>query len=183
MAMTIEAINLIGRLRPQIFDILGNPYGPHGHVAHFGHVAARRADAAAELNPQPLPPVDGPQPEPWRESVHLGMITGSQLVNLAFTASQLGLSFEVDIDEWCGTHPRIPIPVPPWWPGPFPGPWPDPRESLKDFDQLYLAGLALSLELSSHLWSGYESAGSLEKVHGAAIDLANADLVGTIGRG
>ena len=46
MALSLSAINLIGRTHPEIFEILGNPVGPY----------ARAAVDRVAINPQPLPP-------------------------------------------------------------------------------------------------------------------------------
>ena len=48
MPLSMHAISIIGRLHPEIFDILGTPTAVVGRYRS-------RADLAA-LNPQPLPP-------------------------------------------------------------------------------------------------------------------------------
>jgi len=157
MALSLSAINLIGRTHPEIFEILGNPVGPY----------ARAAVDRVAINPQPLPP-----------AFAAGLRAGSQLTQLAFTADRLRLALDLDADDWCGTPPNRPPFV---WP---PEPWPprgvDPRlagdpESSRWTD--YHLGLAVSLEATAHLWGSLADAGAIAHVAEVALGTA-AKLAG-----
>ncbi|MGY4645078.1 hypothetical protein [Cellulomonas sp. URHB0016] len=157
MALTKAAISLIGRIHPEIFDILGNPYGPYGHVGglHAG-LQLHAAHAATELNPQPLPPLA------------VGFQAGQDLFRLARTASQLRVAFDPDLDDWCPTPPRPPGGWGPWPIGPRPEPW------LAEYN----LGLALFLEASQSAWEQTDAARALEKAHDIAFDAAQQGLAG-----
>ncbi len=156
MALTKAAIYLIGRIHPEIFDILGNPHGPYGglQVGLPAHVA--HTHAAAELNPQPLPPLA------------VGFQAGQDLFRLARTATQLRLAFDPDLDDWCPTPPRPPGGWGPWPSGPHPDPW------LADYN----LGVALFLEASQSAWEQTDAAGSLERAHDIALEAAQRGLGG-----
>ena len=65
MPLSMQAISIIGRLHPEIFDILGGPrVGVRGLRSRFDYAA---------LNPQPLPP--GPP-----ESLVTGVRAAAELV-------------------------------------------------------------------------------------------------------
>jgi len=81
MALTKAAIYLIGRIHPEIFDILGNPHGPYGGLQVGLPAQVAHTHAAAELNPQPLPPLA------------VGFQAGQDLFRLARTATQLRVAF------------------------------------------------------------------------------------------
>lgn len=102
-----------------------NPWGPYGPIGPVANLYQRLIIAA--LNPQPLPPVGGPQPDPWR-----AQLTARAVINQAFIQSQLaemagdggrqreqfGQQLNMLVDWWCGTPPRpwpFPWPPPPWW--------------------------------------------------------------------
>jgi len=159
MALTKAAIYLIGRIHPEIFDILGNPHGPYGHVGGLqvavqAH-AAHAAHAAAELNPQPLPPLA------------VGFQAGQDLFRLARTATQLRIAFDVDLDDWCPTPPRPPG----GW-----GPW--PRDPSPEWLAEYNLGLALFVEASQSAWEQTAAADALEKAHDVALGAAQKGLGG-----
>jgi hypothetical protein len=165
MALTKAAIYLIGRIHPEIFDILGNPYGPYGHVGglqvgpvqvHTAHAAHAATSAAAELNPQPLPPLA------------VGFQAGQDLFRLARTATQLRVAFDPDLDDWCPTPPRPPGGWGPWPFGPQPEPW------LAEYN----LGVALFLEASQSAWEQTDAARTLEKAHDIAFDAAQKGLGG-----
>ena len=148
MPLSMQAISIIGRLHPEIFDILGGPRaGVRGLRSRFDY---------ASLNPQPLPP--GPP-----EALVTGVRVAAELVRLASTAHQLKVAFEVDVDDWCGTPPHVPIPWPhtPVTVDPDPHPW-----------LLYNLGLALGLEFSASVWSGFRSEAALTAVHDGALGYA-----------
>ena len=139
-------MSIIGRTHPEIFDILGNPYGPLAHD---------RGQQVA-LNPQPLPPLS------------VGVLAGQELVRLAFTASRLHIAFDVDPDEWC--------PRPPGRPKFPPIPWPPIKWAFEANPELdrqwaeeYATGLALAIEASTHMWEGLAAAAALAAVHEVAI--------------
>lgn len=114
-----------------------DPWGPIGPVANIW----QRLIIAA-LNPQPLPPREGPHPDPWR-AVHNSRAVINQAVIRAQMAELSGgdigayqESFRGNlnmlVDWWCGTPPRkwpFPWPPPPWW-----------HEGFRP-DELVLAGL------------------------------------------
>ncbi|OZB87671.1 MAG: hypothetical protein B7X41_12205 [Microbacterium sp. 14-71-5] len=148
MPLSMQAISIIGRLHPEIFDILGTPTAVVGRYrSRFDQVA---------LNPQPLPP--GPP-----EALVTGVRAAAELVRLAFTAHQLGVAFDADPDDWCGTPPHVPIP----WPYPPITQDPDPHPWL-----VYNLGVALGLELSASVWSGLRSEAALSAVHDGALSYA-----------
>lgn len=151
MPLSMQAISIIGRLHPEIFDILGTPTATVGRVRS-------RVDLAA-LNPQPLPP--GPQ-----GALATGVRAAAELVRLAATAHQLHVAFDVDPDDWCGTRPRVPIP----WPYPPVTVDPDPHPWL-----VYNLGLALGLEFSAHVWTGFRAEAGLVAVHDGALAYAQKE--------
>lgn len=146
MTLSMQAISIIGRFHPEIFDILGTP------TATVGRFRSRFDEVA--LNPQPLPP---------GEAFTTGVRVAAELVRLASTAQQLRASFEVDVDDWCGTPPHIPIPWPhtPVTVDPDPHPW-----------LLYNLGLALGLEFSAYVWSDLSAERGLTAVHDGALAYA-----------
>jgi len=150
VALSTTAISIIGRRHPEIFDLLGTPFGP---------LVRARADQAG-LNPQPLPPLQ------------IGMLAGQELIRVAFTATRLGIGFELDMDDWCPTPPRRPKFPPIPWP---PIAW----HSMPDLDlgwaQDYATGLALALEASTHLWEGLDTAGAISELHDLALRNAEND--------
>ena len=149
MALSKSALSLIGRMHPEIFDILGNPIGP-----------VFRRGAEVSLNPQPLPPLS--------EGLRIGFLAGAELVKLGFTASRLHLGFEIDLDDWCGTYPRRPkFPPVPWPPIPWPQ-W-DREDNNPEWVTDYNLGLAFSLELSAHMWEGLDAAGAINGVRDLAL--------------
>jgi hypothetical protein len=82
---------------------------------------------SVELNPQPLPPREDPQPSPWRNAAvrYLATIAGmhelAQNVSDQALREQLNASAEAAIqafiEDYCGTPPRR---IPWHWPGPPP---------------------------------------------------------------
>ena len=148
MTLSMQAISIIGRFHPEIFDILGTPTATVGRFRS-------RFDLAA-LNPQPLPP-GAP------EALLTGVRAAAELVRLASTARQLRVSLEVDVDDWCGTPPHVPIPWPhtPVTVDPDPHPW-----------LLYNLGLALGLEFSAHIWSDLPAERGVTAVHDGALAYA-----------
>lgn len=80
MALSLSAIALIARLRPEIWDILNNPFGPYG-----------RAGGAVQV------PVSG--------AFRTGLRAADELVRLTTTAESFGVAFDVDDGDWCGTPP------------------------------------------------------------------------------
>jgi hypothetical protein len=102
-----------------------NPFGPYGPIGPVANVYWRLLIAG--LNPQPLPPVSGPRPEPWR-----GMMMARAAINRAYIQTQMAerlgehsgfgaarQDLAAMIDDWCGTGPKWPFPwpPPPWWHG------------------------------------------------------------------
>jgi hypothetical protein len=148
MALTTAAIYLIGRTHPEIFDLLGNPYGPYRLKGHH---------AAAELNPQPLPPA----------ALSTGFAAAGELVRGVLIADRSGGRYSIDFDDWCGTPPKRP---PFTWP---PAPWPPKRGDFEeDIWGEYNLGFAVGLEASAGLWADSGFAGELEQLHDAALGLA-----------
>jgi hypothetical protein len=147
------AISIIGRRHPEIFELLGNPFGPL--------VRSRVEEVAGNL--QPLPPL------------RVGMLAGQEVVRLAFTATRLHVGFDIDPDDWCPTRPRRPKFPPIPWP---PVLWPlDPASELDDgWAEDYAIGLAFALEASAHLWEGLDSAGAITELHALAIRNASNEL-------
>jgi hypothetical protein len=97
------------------------PFGPGGPVTHW----SLRNLAWVMLNPQPLPPREDPEPEPWR-----AVLLARAMIEQAVTQMQLGelvagpgqgeriresvaMRVKEFVDEVCGTHPRK-------WPWPWP---------------------------------------------------------------
>ena len=96
---------------PQLWEIVGG--GPLG-------LRPAGAIAAAELNPQPLPP---------HAAFALGASLAGEFLRAAWTADRFGLDMGRlmdELDDWCPTQPRKPKPPPQSWP-PIPDPDPDPR--------------------------------------------------------
>jgi hypothetical protein len=152
VALSKTAISIIGRTHPEIFDILGNP---------FGAVLRDRGQEVA-LNPQPLPPLS------------IGILAGQEIVRLAFTATRLHIDFQLDPDEWCPPPPRRPK-FPPI-------PWPPIRWSMAAIPDLddewardYATGLALAIEASAHMWEGADAADAITALHEVAIRNAGND--------
>jgi hypothetical protein len=137
----------------RVFEGLGfypNPdapdgdWGPAGPYAHLIQELFR-SRAAAVLGPHPEPwrfsEVFGPRPEPWRvgsgklwNDVARSRSAAKSLVDLTYTANALGdeparsfaLRISEFVDDWCGTPPRLHIPLP--GPGdPWPGGGDEPR--------------------------------------------------------
>jgi hypothetical protein len=156
MTLNKFTLGLIGRHHPEIYDVLRNQFG-RGMRQHGDEVY---------LNPQPLPPVEA--------GLALGFDTAAELVRLAFSAHYLGLTLDIDIDDWCATPPRINLPFTPrgsWVPPvPSPEPWPIVGES---FNRDYLAGIAYALEVSENSWRDLRVADVIEKLHDAAFDRAS----------
>jgi len=148
MALTTTAIYLIGRTHPEIFELLGNPYGPYKLKGRL---------AAAELNPQPLPPA----------AISTGFAAAGELVRGALIAERSGSRYSIDFDDWCGTPPKRP---PFTWP---PAPWPPIRGGYADdFWGDYNLGFAVGLEASAGIWAGAGFADELTGLHDAALELA-----------
>jgi len=146
MALTTTAIYLIGRLHPEIFELLGNPYGPYAHAGRFSTVA---------LNPQPLPP-----------AVSTGFAAAGELVRGALVAERSGGRYSIDFDDWCGTPPKRP---PFTWP---PTPWP-PRRGGFDDDIWgeYNLGFAIGLEATAGVWADSAVSDELTRLHDGALEL------------
>ncbi|WP_034648311.1 hypothetical protein [Cellulomonas sp. HZM] len=167
MALTTSAIYLIGRLHPEIFELLGNPYGPYGPYGSIG----RGRVAQAALNPQPLPPGGRAalNPQPIPPGLATGVAAARELVHLAATADRLGIGFDVDPDDWCGTRPRKwPFVWNWWWPIPIPDPDPWPI----DFSRDYNLGVVIGLEASAGVWGGLGIADQVERAHDVALETA-----------
>ncbi len=159
MAKYKSAMALIGRTHPEIFDLLGNPYGPY----------ALGRGVYVSLNPQPLPPKE------VSAGVAIGLAAGAELVRLATTAYHLRLAFEIDPDDWCPTPPRRPKMPPIPWP---PIPW--GSNDRTDGDPAWVVdypiGLAVALELSQHVWEGLGAAESIGGVLEQALGNAEQSL-------
>lgn len=96
---------------PQLWELVHG--GPQG-------LRTARDFAAAELNPQPLPPHPG---------FALGAALAGEFLRAAWTADRFGLEtgrLMDDLDDWCPTAPRKPK-LPPHLGPPIPDPDPDPR--------------------------------------------------------
>lgn len=111
ISSTVRMLSLLGRIRPEIFDV----FPPHGHRAHL----LSRFESVA-LNPQPLPPR-------WMLAASdlAGYIAGAVLESELRGEGEPGWVAEV-VDDWCGTGwpRRLPIPLPgPRGEGPQPEPW------------------------------------------------------------
>ena len=108
-----------------------NPDDPHSPVGPY-----TRGWSWAMLNPQPLPPIAGPRPEPqplepqpnpWRSAFRARMVIDQAIA--AFRAAEMTsyedqtsrgldgarMSIRELVDEYCGN-------VPPRWPRPWPAP-------------------------------------------------------------
>jgi hypothetical protein len=125
MARVTTLVSVLGRIHPAIFDVIF----PHGPVifsrAAFGRQGGR---SATELNPQPLPPVDGflLASATVAHDIAFAALSAEAAGNEA--ASRIVTSA---IDEWCGNgRPRFPIP----WPGPWPFPWAFETEPQRSHD-------------------------------------------------
>ena len=135
----------------RVFDLASiypNPEGtggerPKGPFDPIGPVAGRyNRFVSVALNPQPLPPVAGPFPEPWRSAalaqalieeaqtqyLYGAMLGDGQANGLMSNAA--GLISEA-VDWWCGTPP-------PKWPFPWPPPW---RSELVQPEELIIAAV------------------------------------------
>ncbi len=139
----------------RMFDIASiypNPEGtggerPKGPFDPIGPVAGRyNRFYAVALNPQPLPPREGPHPEPWRSAVlaqaiieeaqmrylYGAMLSDGHTNGLMNNAASL---ISEAVDWWCGTPP-------PKWPFPWPFPWPPPwRSELVQPEELVIAAV------------------------------------------
>lgn len=141
-----SVINLIGRHRPQIFDILGNPEIHKGKARRFA--------------------------TPQQQAAAAGFLVARELVRTAVTAQRLRLDLRYEIEDFCPPprFPPIPWPPGPWpWPGPWPGP--DPRER-GNWEIDYALGLVLGLEHGSPGWEHLSGAEELSKLHEAAFSFA-----------
>lgn len=160
MALDRNLIAVIGRIHPAIYDVVF----PHGPAFDAG-LAGKHAHRFAELNPQPLPP---------REifaGIETGAAVGHELVRAAGMAKAFGLEFVFDVIDICPPpRPRPPWPFP--WP-PRPHPWRD-EESDPEFDHGYALGLGAVLEATADVWGQLPGGGFLEKVYGAASELAES---------
>ncbi len=102
MAISKNLLAVIGRRLPAIYDVI--PRGPQGQIG------------AVALNPQPLPPPH-----------ELGATLASEFIHTAWLAQRFGQNPNMvadDLEDWCGTKPRMPK-IPWWWP-PIPDPEPHP---------------------------------------------------------
>jgi hypothetical protein len=108
MANVVSLVSVLGRINPAIYDVIF-PHGPRVRTA-----VSRFSDAAADLNPQPLPPRD--------ELLMASAIVARDIAYAAINAEAAGNDggarmIVTAIDDWCGNG-RPPIPIP--WPGPWP---------------------------------------------------------------
>ncbi|MDR7185039.1 hypothetical protein J2X85_002073 [Microbacterium trichothecenolyticum] len=138
ISSTVRMLSLLGRIRPEMFDV----FPPHSHRAHL----AGRFDAVA-LNPQPLPPR-------WMlaASELSGYIAEAVLEADLRGEDQPGWVTEV-LDDWCGTGwpRRLPIPLPgPRGEGPQPEPW--------DVAAAQITGAVAFASLAARLAGGHAQA-------------------------
>lgn len=167
MAHGGNLIAIIGRIHPAIYDVVF-PHGPIVDIAHAATATAKYAHRLAELNPQPLPP------RQIFAGIETGAAVGHELVRAAGMARAFGLDFAFDIVDIC------PPPRPrPQWPWPFP--WP-PRpypwrtaEVDPEFDHGYALGLGAVLEATAEVWQPLPGGAFLEKLYGAASELATRE--------
>lgn len=134
-------VNLLdGVLYPNPDDP-GNPSSPWGPYGPIGPVAQVLRDLSRVLlNPQPLPPVAGPFPDPWRSAFLASTVIDQAVAQyrsaemLSAEQSERGMEavrshIREFVDDYCGTRP-------PKWPRPWP--WPtkfDPAQ-LRPLDLL-----------------------------------------------
>lgn len=144
LSLVSQLLALIARRMPGVYDI--DPRGPLSE---------------AMLNPQPLPPHEGPggrfgrlsqvalnpQPLPPHE---LGAAIAAEHVRVAWLADRFGLDAERasgDLDDWCPTRPKR-LKLPPWWP-----PVPDPDPHPNWFAEFHL-GFAMRMAMASSALQG-----------------------------
>jgi hypothetical protein len=108
-----------------------NPWGPYGPI---GPVAQALRDLSwVLLNPQPLPPVAGPSPLPWRSAFLARTVIDQAVAQYRsaemLSAEQSARALEAVrsyirefVDDYCGTRP-------PKWPRPWP--WPPKLDSVQ----------------------------------------------------
>jgi hypothetical protein len=112
----IRLVIKLGHINPAIWDAI-IPHGPPIAIA----------SAAADLNPQPLPPAAKLQlasAEVAKEIAQAAIAAGA-----ADNSEAAAAIVSRAIDDWCGNSPKL-FPFP--WPGKWPFPWPpDPEEEFK----------------------------------------------------
>lgn len=76
-SMLVSLLDALGYPNPDDPGDPNNPWGPYGPG---GPVSSRFREALswAMLNPQPLPPVNGPSPDPWRSMAASRLTAGPQ---------------------------------------------------------------------------------------------------------
>lgn len=151
-----DRLTFFAHLNPRIWEVVGG--GPLG----------RRLHAAADLNPQPLPPRWGhrafdPQPDP--PGAVAALIGYSQLVTMAIAAIGSGEGGDktllLDVEDWCGTG--------------WPRRWPPPKPKLDGDDDL--AGFQLGAAFAAaQLAAAYEDGRMQELFTVAADQLLEASL-------
>lgn len=104
-----------------------NPWGPYGPIGPLIRGALRDFSGVL-LNPQPLPPKEGPHPDPWRSALVARTVIDQVVAQYRF-AEVMGGREQAEravetiqsqigefVDDYCGTGaPRWPLP----WPFPL----------------------------------------------------------------
>jgi hypothetical protein len=116
-SFTFTKASLVKLLDAVLYPNPDDPDSPIGPVT--------RALTWILLNPQPLPPVAGPHPEPWRSAFLARMVIDQavaqyRLAEILSTGEQSEKAFEVVrsvihefVDDYCGNRPlRWPFPWP-----------------------------------------------------------------------
>lgn len=139
MANLIRLVTMLNSFPRPAFDAIF----PHGPVLSAHPGAGVTARAAADLNPQPLPPKD---------ALLVATAAAARDIALAAVAADAagadGASRMVTtaVEDWCGTrHPGRPIPWPRRWPFPDPDPEPEPHPEWDVNASLVAGGLSLAL--------------------------------------
>jgi hypothetical protein len=148
-------LEMLAHLDPRIWEVVGG--GPLGHThVSTTSLTSTAQRVAAELNPQPLPPVAAGQQMLWGLARSIIVQGGRELGE----AQQI---FMTEIDDWCGTG----------WPRRWPFPWPDPdpRDDLRT--ALLLGGAIGATGLAAHYPQG-ELRDLFEKSAGMLLDAALA---------
>ncbi len=126
-------LEILAHLNSRIWELVGG--GPLGHT----HVTQHASRYAAELNPQPLPPIAAGQ--------EMGLLLARGIIIVGGRdVGDAQSAFLSEIEDWCGTG----------WPRRWPFPWPDPREDLRDElrTELLLGGALGLAGLAAHYPAG-----------------------------